>query len=206
LLWKRIVLSTAVITAFSADAQSAPSHPRMDTGTQPRAQLTIVVLDGENAINDLHANTVAGAVVEVRDTFDRPVPDAEVTFELPANGPGGFFGDDATLEHAVTNARGQAAMTGMVAGKEAGRFAIRVTAQLDGKTGGATIHQMNSAVPVKQSVVSHSSHRWKWIAVTAAGGATAGALLILTSGHGSAPPIPTTVTFTPGPITVTGPK
>jgi len=206
LLWNRIVLSTAVITNFLAGAQSAPSHPRMDSVAQPQAQLTIVVLDGENAINDLHANTVAGAVVEVRDTFDRPVPDVDVTFELPANGPGGFFGDDRTLEHAVTNARGQAAMTGMVAAKDAGRFAIRVTAQMDGKTGGATIHQMNSAVPVKQSVVSHSSHRWKWIAVTAAGGATAGALLILTSGHGSAPPIPTTVTFTPGPITVTGPK
>jgi hypothetical protein len=165
-----------------------------------------VILDGENAINDLHAKTVAGAVVEVRDAFDRPVSDAEVIFELPATGPGGSFSDNGTLQHAVTNSRGQAAMTGMVAGKEPGRFAIRVTAQLDDKTGNATIHQMNSAVPVKQSVLSHSSNRWKWIAATAAGGATAGALLILTSGHGSTPPVPTTVTFTPGPIVVTGPK
>jgi hypothetical protein len=188
--------------------QAAEKPPGRTDQAGKHPALRVVPFDGDRAVNDLHIQSAARAVVEVRDLKERPVPGAEVTFELPASGPGAFFSDHGTMQRAVTNSRGQAATTGMLTNGVAGQFLIHVTAVSNGATGSAAIVQTNSAVPVKPTV-SNGSKKWKWGVVAAIGaGAVAGIALALGS-HGSsaaAASPSTSIVITPGPIVVGGPR
>src|SRR5713226_8256728 len=103
------------------------------TAAQPQT-LKIVTLQGEGAVNDSKTKTVTEPVVEVRDSRELPVADAEVTFQLPAMGAGGMFPDRGRVLTARTNGQGQAAATGLLPNNETGRFNIKVTAGSSGRT------------------------------------------------------------------------
>jgi len=177
--------------------------------TAAAQDLKIVTLQGEGAVNDIKSKTVTEPVVEVRDSRELPVADAEVVFQLPAMGPGGMFPDRGRVRTTRTNGRGQAAATGLLANNETGRFNIKGTAGASGRTASAIIAQSNSR-DLGASVRSANrskSRKWKILAVVG-GAAVAGGVYAATRGGSSAPtppPVVPAISVTTGPVTVGGP-
>ncbi len=177
--------------------------------TAAAQDLKIVTLQGEGAVNDIKSKTVTEPVVEVRDSRELPVADAEVVFQLPAMGPGGMFPDRGRVLTTRTNGQGQAAATGLLPNNETGRFNIKVTAGSSGRTASAIIAQSNSR-DLGASVRSANrskSRKWKILAVVG-GAAVAGGVYAATRGGSSAPTPPAVVpaiSVTTGPVTVGGP-
>lgn len=170
--------------------------------TEPAAiptSLKIVALQGEGAVNAIRTRTVTEPVVEVRDERDLPVAGAEVTFQLPASGPGGAFPDHTRTFKTTSNAQGQAAAPAFTPDSQPGRFSIRVTAAKNGQTAMLVIPQQNTLEMV--AVTRHHSH--KWIIVVAAVGvaALATGLYFALRGGGT----PNSISVSPGPVTVGGP-
>jgi len=177
--------------------------------TAAAQDLKIVTLQGEGAVNDIKSKTVTEPVVEVRDSRELPVADAEVVFQLPAMGPGGMFPDRGRVLTTRTNGQGQAAATGLLPNNETGRFNIKVTAGSSGRTASAIIAQSNSR-DLGASVRSANrskSRKWKILAVVG-GAAVAGGVYAATRGGSSAPtppPVVPVISVTTGPVTVGGP-
>lgn len=200
-----VLLCASMVTPFAAPAQV---NDRL-----PSQTLTIAVLQGEGAIHDIRTGIVTVPIVEVRDESMKPVAGAEVTFELPASGPGGEFAGGGTKAQAKTTAAGQARTPEFIPNKSEGRFFIQVTARLGDRAGATRITQSNSTKTSSTGVATDrgGSKLWRVLAV-AAGGATTAGLILLTRGGGgggggssvgtSAP----TVTLNPGTITVGGPR
>jgi len=177
--------------------------------TAAAQDLKIVTLQGEGAVNDIKSKTVTEPVVEVRDSRELPVADAEVVFQLPAMGPGGMFPDRGRVLTTRTNGQGQAAASGLLPNNETGRFNIKVTAGSSGRTASAIIAQSNSR-DLGASVRSANrskSRKWKILAVVG-GAAVAGGVYAATRGGSSAPtppPVVPAISVTTGPVTVGGP-
>lgn len=103
------------VTALSALPQA---------GTQPSSALTIVVIEGEDAVNVIQQRTAVAPVVEVRDKNGQPVSGAIVTFSV-RSGRAAFNG--ARTLTVATNAAGRAAATGLTpTGAGASRLAPRL--------------------------------------------------------------------------------
>jgi len=66
------------------------------------------VVQGEGAENNLRTRNATQPVVEVRDDGDKPVPGAEVVFQLPPAGPGGVFNGWMRTQTARTGPEGRA--------------------------------------------------------------------------------------------------
>src|SRR5688500_15876646 len=91
------------------------------------ATLSIHVVEGQNAINNINRATTFEPVVEVSDESGQPVAGAVVSFQVPAMGPGGTFVDGGTTLMVHTDAQGRAAARGLRPNKTTGPFDIRVT-------------------------------------------------------------------------------
>lgn len=76
----------------------------------PPLKLTLVVVEGEGAINNIKRRTSREAIVQVEDENRKPVAGAAVAFLLPADGPGGTFTGGAKSASIVTDSAGRAAM------------------------------------------------------------------------------------------------
>ena len=177
--------------------------------TAAAQDLKIVTLQGEGAVNDIKSKTVTEPVVEVRDSRELPVADAEVVFQLPAMGPGGMFPDRGRVLTTRTNGQGQAAATGLLPNNETGRFNIKVTAGSSGRTASAIIAQSNprDLGASVRSANRSKSRKWKILAVVG-GAAVAGGVYAATRGGSSAPtppPVVPAISVTTGPVTVGGP-
>lgn len=190
-----------------------------------QAQLRIVVIQGEGALNNTGGRANRDVIVEVQGANARPVAGAQVTFNLPLTGPGGEF---ANGEHALTVATGpdgRAIATGIRANSITGPLQVRVSATYQDQTATAVIQQTNVAVaveepppvttttipprPVPQKGMSKTAKVLLILAI--AGGAAAGATVALTrngssggggGGGGGTPPI----VITPGTPSVGGPQ
>lgn len=174
--------------------QPAPASPQPTTLAARPSALTILVLEGENAVNDIRVPGNAMIVVEVRDENSKPVEGADVTFELPGNGAGGSFANQQRRFMTRTNVQGQAAAT-YTPNNQSGRFDIQVTAAQGGRSGSAMIRQTNSmrASEIEKSGTTGRKFRWWKVALIA--GAGAGIVVgILLATRSSTP----TVTVTPG--------
>jgi hypothetical protein len=125
--------------------------------TTSAANLRIVVLEGEDAVNVIQQKTAVRPLVEVRDRNNVPVAGASVTFTVGSGQPAAFAGGAQTLT-VTTNASGQAAATGFSA-TGPGAVQIQVQAAHQGQIATAAISQPNFATA----------------AAAAAAGATAGA-------------------------------
>jgi len=200
MLYYRVLASALVCFSIAAASWGAPIDQ------QP---LKIVTLQGEGAVNDIKSKTVTEPVVEIRDSRELPVADAEVTFQLPAMGPSGIFPDRSRVLITRSNGQGQAAATGLLPNNETGRFNIKVTAGSSGRTASAIIAQSNSR-DLGASVRSANrskSRKWKILAVVG-GAAVAGGVYAATHGGSSAPtppPVVPAISVTTGPVTVGGP-
>ncbi len=101
--------------------------------------LTIVVVDGEDAVNIIQQKTAVAPVVEVRDRNNQPVAGAVVRFAI--QGGRATFNGTRTLT-VTTNVAGRAVVTGLTP-TGTGAVQIGVSAAFQGQTAVATIAQTN---------------------------------------------------------------
>jgi hypothetical protein len=113
---------------------------------QMPARITLVVVQGEGALNNIRLRTARESIVEVQDENHKPVAGASVLFALPRSGPGGTFANGATQLTVTTDAQGRAVARGFQPNRETGQFEIAVTATYGALTAAAIIRQTNAAV------------------------------------------------------------
>ncbi len=196
------VLATLLAGALIVPAQQATNLVAQSTGG-----LKIVVVQGEGATNNVRSRTATAPVVEIRDAADKPVAGAEVTFQLPVSGPGGYFNGWLRNQTVRSDANGRAAATGMTPNDEQGRFNIKVTAVEGSRNGSVVVAQSNVAGSGSSSAKSTKNNGWwKWAAVIG-GAAIAGGIVAGTRGDDAVTATgPRVVTVSPGVITVGGPR
>ncbi len=148
----------------------------------------IRIVEGDGAINSIRFKRAKEPVVRVVDAEGEPLPEATVTFLLPATGPSGSFGDKGLSLTVQTDARGTAAGRGLRPNNIPGQFRIRVTGSWRGASASATLVQTN-AEPVVHSGRSKKIAILAVIAGAVAGGAAAAAAA---GKSGSSPPAGTT--------------
>jgi hypothetical protein len=161
----------------------------------PVESLTIYVLEGQNQIHDVRIPAAATPVVEVRDDNMVPLPGANVTFELPAKGPGGAFAGQRLTFTTKTNDQGQAGAP-FTPNSLTGRFTIKVTAQSGSRTGHANIAQSN-ALRAGVAEPKRGLFKFAWWKVGVLAGVGAVVAILVTRGGSSSSPtlIPGTPTF-----------
>jgi len=187
----------------------------LEAAQAPTSQsLTIAVLDGEGAVNNLKTGTVTLPVVEVRDVSLRPVAGAEVVFRLPESGPGGSFAGGGTEARSKTNVTGQARAPEFVLNKTEGQFFIEVTARLADRAGSTRITQSNlvNPPPPGKSAKNGKGTFWRVLGVAGGGAITVGLIMLMRGGDShdhvvvNNPGNTTTIVLTPGAPSVGGPR
>lgn len=168
--------------------------------------LKILVLEGQDGVNNIRAPMAMNLVVEVRDDNDRPVEGATVSFQLPLMGPSGGFEGGVRNKDATTNIQGQAAVS-YTPNMELGRFTIQVKTMQGGRTGMTTITQQNSNTGEAVRTKSWFSRHKKIVIAAAVAVVGVGLAVGLTRGGSkSGSSGGGTVTITPGVPTVGGPQ
>ena len=160
----------------------------------------VVVVEGDGAINNVRASRAKEPIVRVEDANNRGLAGAVVTFLLPGDGAGAVFGNGGKSLTLNTDDRGEAVARGLRANRNPGRFQIRVSASLEGRTAAAAITQTN---------VDPGSHSSRTIALLAIlGGAAAGGAALAFRGGKSktTPAAPAGTIVVPGNPTVGGPQ
>ena len=168
-------------------------------------QLTISILEGEGAINNIRQRTAREAMVQVQDENHKPIAGVAVTFFLADHGASGVFANGSQSMTVLTDANGQAAMRGMVPNQMAGKMEIRVSARLGNLNADAVITQTNAAGAAAAGGAAISGKVIALIVVIAAGAAV-GAIVATHGGSSSSntatipsgPTTPAVVTITAG--------
>jgi hypothetical protein len=183
---------------------------------QTAASISIVVVAGEGAINNVNERVNREVIVLVEDQNHKPVSGAAVSFFLPNEGPGGTFANGTNSLTTTTNEQGRAAARGIQFNNQAGPLPIRVSASYAGRTASIVINQssvLTGASSAGRGIGGGAgggmSRTTKWIIIGAVVGAGAAAAVLLSNrSSSSAPPAPTlpTITITPGIPTVGGPQ
>jgi hypothetical protein len=153
-------------------------------------QLTISILEGEGAINNVRQRTAREAIVQVQDENHKPVAGVAVTFFLADHGASGVFANGSQSMTVLTDTNGQAAMRGMVPNKMAGKMEIRVSARLGNLHADAVITQTNAAGAAGAGGAAISGKVIALIVVVVAGAAIGG---VLATRGGSSTPANTTI-------------
>ena len=146
-----VALFATVLSALPQASNQSPSA------------LTIVVIEGEDAVNVIQQRTAVAPVVEVRDRNGQPVSGANVTFSV-RSGRAAFNG--ARTITVATNAAGRAAATGLTP-TGGGALQIGASAAFEGQTAVATIVQTNVLTAAEAAGAATAGS-------TSAGGAAAG--------------------------------
>ncbi len=183
-------------------AQASPA-PEVLRAADARL-LKILVLEGQNAFNYIPQGRAVPPVIEVRDQNDMPIDGAEVTFELPAFGPGGTYENGVKTQVGRTDTRGQIGANPIQLNSEPGRMAIKVSASYKGLTGLHLVSQTNSSTPAKAAggkPWSTWSRRKLYIVGGCALGALAGGVYALSRGGSPAP-----ISVSPGPPVFGSPR
>jgi hypothetical protein len=166
-------------------------------------KLTISVLEGEGAINNIHQRVAREAMVQVQDVNHKPVAGAAVTFFLPENGASGLFSNGTRTLTVMTDDTGRAVARGMVPNKVPGQVEVRVVAKFKTLTGETIIHQQNVAAALAAGATAGaiSGKVLAIILATAAAGVAGGVVAATHTGGGGSSP----VIITPGTPTVGAP-
>jgi len=182
--------------AFSVLAQPSQQPPAPTVET-----LKIRILEGAGAVHNIATGIAAPLVVEVRNSNEGPVEDAEVTFELPASGPSGLFADGKPVYTTRTNFQGQAIWQGLRPNKQEGSFQVKVTALLGQQSGRISVRQSNS---LRDFVDQPKKTRWltkkKILILAGIAGGGVGTWLALRNGG------PTAITLSTGPVVFGPPR
>jgi hypothetical protein len=180
---------------------AAPSAPKATSAAASgNSGIKILILEGQHATNSVQGATAIPPVLEIRDENDLPIEGATVTFQLPQNGPGGFFPGQKLTLTTKTDFRGQVGATGLVPNEKEGTFHIHVTVTEGARTAEATITQTNSASTLSMAEAPRKKSLWRSKYVLIGAGAAVAATLVIVLTHGSSKN--PTVTITAGPVTV----
>jgi hypothetical protein len=159
---------TAILAAALVYGADAPSI------------LTIRVAEGDGAAYPIGSRATRGVTVRVTDETGRPVEGATVSFNLPAEGPGGVFSSGGRTEIAATHADGRAAVWGMQWNRTVGPFEIRITAvKGQARAGVVSSQSLSNAPEVRDDNpgklhAARNSHKLLWISLVVVGAAAAG--------------------------------
>ncbi len=164
---------------------------------QPPAprRISLVILEGEGAINNIKLRTARETIVQVEDENHKPVAGAVVAFLLPDSGPGGAFVTGSKSATIVTNSGGRAVMPRMQLNPNGGRFEIKVHASHQGLEANASIAQTTVAAAAG---ISTGAIVGIVVGVAAAGAAAA----VVATRKGSSSPTPPAPTPPSGTIGV----
>jgi hypothetical protein len=190
-----------------AETQTPPPVPVKPMAPLPVIKnLKMLVLAGNDEMNDLERRVMAPLVVQVLDQNDRPVEGAEVVFRFPLNGPGATFTGGKTSQTVRSNGTGEAAAVNWMANGQVGTFEIHVNAAYGNEIGETTVKMQNvSRIVETQGSNKHARHNhWyspTWVKVALIGGVAAAAvgIVLATRGGGhssSSSTVP--ITITPG--------
>ena len=184
--------------------------------SQAPAGISIVIVEGEGAINNVKERVNRELIVQVEDQNHKAVSGAAVIFFLPNDGPSGTFINGQTSLTTTTNAQGRATARGIQFNNLSGPMQVRISASYAGRTASAVISQTNalSGASTAGSGIGGGSGGGmslgtKLIIIGAiAGGAAAAGIVLGSRGSSSGPGTPTipTVTISPGTPTVGGPQ
>lgn len=170
--------------------------------------LQIVIVEGEGAINNVKQRVNREPIVQVEDENHKPIAGAAVIFFLPNNGPGGTFANGSMTFTTTTNSQGQAVARGIRFNNQPGSMQIRVSASFAGQTANAIINQSNVlGVAASGAAVGGMSLGAKLLIIGAVvgGGIAAGVVVANRGGNPNSGVTPSTITITPGTVTVGGP-
>jgi hypothetical protein len=174
------------ILATCADAQTAA--------------IKIVIQEGQGAINNIQQHRAKEPVIQVLLEDGSPVVGASVIFQLPGDGPGAIFADNAKMLSVQTDDKGQAVAHGLRPNQVAGKFQIRVTASFHGQTASAIVSQINA-----EPAAAKSNTKLIVILALVGGAAAAGAAASLGhKGSGASTPAAAAVTAPPATILLPG--
>jgi hypothetical protein len=205
---RRNVLFNKVLAALLAAAVGLPAQQPASLVAQS-AGLKIVVVQGEGASNSIRSRSGVAPVVEIRDDSDKPVPGAEVTFQLPLSGPSGFFNGWLRNQTVRSDANGRASATGFTPNDEEGRLNIKVSAVAGTRNASIVIAQSNvrAAAASSGAASSRSKGWWKWAALAGAA-AIGGGIYAGTRGDNSTAAAVATrpIVIAPGVISVGVPR
>jgi hypothetical protein len=204
----RIRVFVSFLVALCCQAQQV-SGPKTDLVQAPAGALKIIVVQGEEALNNIRTRSAAPLIVEVRDDADKPIPGAEVVFQLPPAGPGGVFNGWMRNQTARTGPEGRAESNGFTPNDEAGRFNIKVTATAGTKSASTIIAQINTGSGRSENgkQVKSKNTLLKVLLLVGAAGAAGGIVAATRGGSSSTTATPPTpITVTAGPITIGGPR
>lgn len=171
--------------------------------------LSITIVEGEGAINNIRQRVNREPIVQVEDENHKPIAGAAVVFLLPGQGASGTFLDGSRMFMTVTDNQGRATARGIRPNNQSGPMQIRVTASFQGLTASSVITQTNAAGAATAASSTGLSAGAKWAIILAiAGGAAAGGVFAATHGSSSSPgssSTPGTIVITPGTPSVGGP-
>lgn len=155
---------------------------------QVAPMLTLVVIEGEGATNNIRQRTAREPIVQVQDENHKPVAGAIVVFTLPSNGAGGVFADGARTLTMVSDNQGQAVARGFRPNGLKGEFKIRVNASHQGQTAATDISQTNAMLAASGAATATAGVSGKLIAVLAVVGAAAAGGAYYATHSGAAAP------------------
>ena len=181
---------------------------RTPAWAQAPTGLSINIVEGEGAINNIRQRVNREPIVQVEDQNHKPIAGAVVIFFLPDSGASGVFPDGSRMLMAVTDNQGRATARGIRPNNQSGPLQIRVTASFQGLVASSVISQTNLAGAASASGFAGLSTTAKLVIILgiAGGAAAAGAIIATHTGGGSSPSAPSTVTLSPGTPTVGGPQ
>ncbi|MBZ5632685.1 MAG: hypothetical protein LAO55_06090 [Acidobacteriia bacterium] len=166
--------------------------------------LSITIVEGEGAINNVRQRVNREPIVQVEDQNHRPVAGAVVIFFLPDQGASGTFPDGSRMLMTVTDNQGRATARGIRPNSQSGQMQIRVTASFQGVIASSLITQSNVAAAAAAGAGLSAGAKWA-IILGIAGGAAAGGIFVATHGGGSSSSAPSPIVINPGIPTVGGP-
>ncbi len=184
-----LLASLAVEPAFG---EWVPQQAATDSQAAVAPQkLQIVILEGEDTLNNIRERTAREPIVQVQDENHKPIAGALVLFTVHggAGGAGGTIAGASSLS-VTTGADGQAVLHGFVVNQTAGSFTIDVQASYQNLTAQTTIHETNttgssseaqqnpSAGSEAVSVVKRHITKRQWLVMAGSGAALAGVIFL----------------------------
>lgn len=183
---------------------SVPFAPLAGAQTGPK--ISLVIVEGEGAINNVRQRTARQPIVQVEDENHKPIAGAAVLFTLPTQGAGGTFDGGAHTLTVMTDNNGRASTHGFRPNSTQGQFLISVSASYLGQTASAVISQ--SSMALAGASASGAGMSGKVIAIVAIGAAAvaAGVFAAIRGGQATATSASIPTTVTPGTGTVGPPR
>ena len=196
------VLSVALSLSIWSQLVAPPAFAQ-----NPPAEINIVVVEGEGAVNNVGQRSTSHPVVRVEDENQKPISGAAVVFTLPTDGASGEFASGDKTLIVTTDPRGQAAASNLKVNQIPGKLQIHVSTSFKGRTARTNITQFNMSVPGKRA---GGSSKTLLIVLAIAGAAAAGGVVAASQGGSSnsptTTPVVTPISITPGPGTIGGPR